>query len=46
VFYGNEYEEYASVHPIKHLLAQQTWNNIPLPVRDLFEMISDYVVEN
>ena len=28
------------------MIANCSWNNIPLPVRDLFTMISDYVVDN
>jgi hypothetical protein len=46
VLYGIEYDDNISIHPIKRVLASCSWNNIPLPVKDLFELISEYVVSN
>ena len=44
MFNGND-GEYGN-HPLKQKLQEASWNNIPIPVRDLIEMLTNYVVYN
>ncbi len=36
--------DYIRVHPLNDLIRKQTWNNIPLPIRELFELITDALI--
>lgn len=35
---------YIENHPLTQMLQSQSWNNIPLPIREIFSMISDALI--
>ena len=37
-------DRYITNHPLSELLKRQSWNNIPLPTREMFELISDALI--
>lgn len=36
--------DYIEKHPLTDLLREQTWNNIPIPIRQMFELVCDALI--
>ena len=36
--------DYIQKHPLTEMMRQQSWNNIPLPVKEVIEMMCDAMV--
>ena len=41
---GNEITDYIDMHPLTRVCKEQSWNNIAIPVREMFELICDALI--